>query len=120
MPWCNNTVGQHKIGKNKQVCEIHRNSKQHEVDKFKMSHGCANHGGLRYGFPCYCKQAVIDPQQLDINHIDGNNLNRDPSNIEILGVACHRLVTKRFEHHCSRNSDDRRAKLAETGLFEFA
>jgi len=119
MPWCNNTVGEHRPGRNKQVCSAHRTHKKHEVDHFKMSQGCANHDN-HYGFLCFCQTTILDPQQLDINHIDGNNLNRSPENVEVLGVMCHRLVTKRYEHHLIPNYDNRRAKLASTGLFEFA
>jgi 5-methylcytosine-specific restriction endonuclease McrA len=61
---------------------------------------------------------IIDPATLDINHIDGNNGNRDPSNIEILCKMCHSVVTIRNEHH-KQPTPSRRAKLEKTDLFEF-
>lgn len=115
-PGCNTTVGQHsaKNNKNKQVCGAHRSTRKHEVDRWKMDHGCANRGG-KYGFPCVSKD-IINPVQLDINHIDGNNDNRDESNVECLCAMCHRLVTIRAEHHLRPNVS-RRAAFADTGLF---
>ena len=117
MPNCDNTVGQHRKNRaNKQVCSAHRTHRKAEVDKWKMHQGCANHDH-HYGFPCVCS-TIIDPATLDINHIDGNNGNRDPSNIEILCKMCHTVVTIRNEHH-KQPTPSRRAKLEKTDLFEF-
>lgn len=118
MPNCNNTVGQHNKAKNqnKQVCEAHRKSKKHEVDRWKMNQGCANKDG-HYGFPCV-STVILDPAQLDINHIDGNNNNRDPLNIEVLCKMCHPIVTLRNGHHLQPKFE-RRAKLAETNIFNW-
>jgi hypothetical protein len=115
-PGCNNTVGQHnsKSNKNKQVCAEHRGKRKHEVDRWKMSQGCANRDG-KYDFQCVSTD-VINPVQLDINHIDGNNDNRDESNIECLCAMCHRLVTILENHHIQHNSS-RKPKFADTGLF---
>ena len=118
MPNCNNTVGQHSKTKNtnKQVCAAHRKKRKHQVDKWKLDQGCANKDG-HYGFPCVSK-TILHPAQLDINHIDGNNGNRDESNIECLCKMCHTLVTLNNEHHL-QPKPDRRAKIINTGLFEF-
>jgi hypothetical protein len=118
LPFCFNTVGQHSKVKNvnKQVCSAHRTSRKDVVDKWKMNSACANKNG-HYGFPCVCT-TIQDPSQLDINHIDGNNDNRDPDNIEVLCAMCHRMVTLREQHHLTIKKS-RRAKLAETGLFKF-
>ena len=118
-PGCGNTVGQHSKLKNtnKQVCSAHRKQRKHEVDKWKMDKRCANHDG-HYGFPCVCT-VILHPSTLDINHIDGNNCNREESNIEILCKMCHTHVTIKHEHHL-QPKPDRRIKLAPTGLFEFA
>ena len=119
MPNCGNTVGQHsKVkNKNKQVCSAHRTRKKLEVDNWKMQQGCAN-SDHHYGFPCVCS-TIIEPATLEINHIDGNNSNRDPSNIEVLCSMCHRTATLRQEHHLNQTTEDRRTKLANTGLFDF-
>lgn len=118
MPNCNTTVGQHSKSKNKnkQVCSAHRTNKKSEVDKWKTNNGCANTDG-HYGFPCVCS-VILDPATLDINHIDGKNDNRDPSNVEVLCAMCHRLVTMRNEHH-KQLTPSRRTKLADTKLFDF-
>lgn len=118
MPNCHHTVGQHnkKTNKNKQVCNAHRTTKKHEVDRWKMNQGCANSDG-HYGFPCICKH-ILDPAQLDINHIDGNNDNRDPSNIEVLCKMCHTMVTLRNEHHLQPKRT-RAPKIVDSGLFEW-
>lgn len=116
MPNCNKTVGQHsaKNNVNKQVCAAHRTTRKSEVDKWKMDQGCNNSDG-HYGIPCVSSD-ILDPCQLDINHIDGDNDNRDEKNIEVLCSMCHRIVTIREEHH-KKPRKSRRTKLADTGLF---
>ena len=120
MPSCWNTVGQHSTqrNKNKQVCERHRNARKSEVDKWKLQQGCANRDS-HYGFPCVCT-TIFEPSTLDINHIDGNNDNRDPANIEVLCAMCHRTATIRQKHHLNQNKDTRRSKIADTELFDFS
>jgi hypothetical protein len=116
IPNCHNTVGQHKPGKNKQVCSAHRTHRKNETDKWKMDNGCSNKDG-HYGFPCVCS-VILDPATLDINHIDGNNMNRDTSNIEILCKMCHTMVTLMNEHHLQPSPSDRRPKIYDpNGLF---
>ena len=105
MPSCHNTVGEHKPGKNKQVCNMHRTTRKHEVDEWKLSQGCANKTG-KYGFKCVCSE-IIDPATLDINHIDGNNFNRDPANVEVLCKMCHTTATILQEHHLTTGGDRR-------------
>lgn len=104
MPQCNNTVGQHskQRNKNKQVCDAHRRQRKDEVDNWKLSLGCQNKDGFfgdgKYGFKCVCTM-IRTPASLDINHIDGNNDNRDPNNIEVLCKMCHSEVTIQQKHH---------------------
>jgi hypothetical protein len=117
MPNCHNTVGQHRANNNKQVCSAHRTYRKNEVDLWKMEMGCSNKDG-HYGFACVCK-TIIDPATLDINHIDGNNGNRDPSNLEILCKMCHTVITLRLEHH-KQSKSSRRLQIADTDLFEFS
>jgi hypothetical protein len=117
MPNCHKTVGQHnkQTNKNKQVCSTHRTKRKNEVGTWKMNQGCANRDG-HYGFPCSCC-IILDPAQLDINHIDGNNSNRDPANIEVLCKMCHIMVTLRNQHHL-QPKQSRNPKIVWTELWE--
>jgi hypothetical protein len=118
IPSCDKTAGQHcKIkNNNKQVCSAHRTTKKYIVDNWKMEQGCANKDG-HYGFECVC-YTIIAPETLDINHIDGNNNNRDPSNIEVLCKMCHTVVTMKFNHHKTTKTP-RESVNADTGLFDW-
>lgn len=117
MPNCTNTVGQHdkRTNKSKQVCAAHRTHRKHEVDRWKLAKGCNNKDG-HYGFPCVCSN-ITHPATLDINHIDGNNGNRHPDNIEVLCKMCHTRVTMEKSHHLQARPD-RRPKLVKNPLFE--
>lgn len=102
IPYCTTTVGFHKKNKNgthanKQVCEYHRRRGKAETDIWKLSQGCANKDA-HYGFACV-SSTILHSATLDINHIDGNNLNRDPKNIEVLCKMCHTVVTINEGHH---------------------
>jgi hypothetical protein len=47
-----------------------------------------------------CKECSFVPQhscQLDVDHIDGNHLNNDPSNLQTLCANCHRLKTYLYD-----------------------
>jgi len=44
----------------------------------------------------YCQQCgfnPVHPSQLDVDHIDGDRWNNDPSNLQTLCANCHRLKT---------------------------
>jgi hypothetical protein len=44
----------------------------------------------------FCERCGFVPEhvcQLDVDHIDGNNSNNDPSNFQTLCANCHRLKT---------------------------
>jgi len=56
----------------------------HNKDRFK----------LELDKCCKCGFIPVDECQLDIDHIDGNNKNRDSSNLQVLCANCHRLKTK--------------------------
>lgn len=43
----------------------------------------------------HCGFIPEHPCQLDVDHIDGNNSNNDPSNYQTLCANCHRLKTYR-------------------------
>lgn len=42
-----------------------------------------------------CDFIPVHPSQLDIDHIDGNHENNDPSNLQVICANCHRLKTYR-------------------------
>ncbi len=42
-----------------------------------------------------CGFVPEDICQLDVDHIDGNHQNNDPTNLQTLCANCHRLKTKR-------------------------
>lgn len=113
LPGCTATVGQHsKVkNKNKTFCAAHRTTKKAEADKFKMDRGCENVNG-KYEFNCVCSHVRV-PESLDINHIDGNNDNRDPSNIEVLCRMCHSEITIKQEHHLSSKKGSRELELSD-------
>lgn len=41
-----------------------------------------------------CTATIEDPCQLDVDHVDGDNTNNDPTNLMTLCANCHRLKTK--------------------------
>lgn len=40
-----------------------------------------------------CGFVAVHPCQLDVDHIDGDKVNNDPSNLQTLCANCHRLKT---------------------------
>jgi len=125
LPNCDNKVGYHRIKANKRaegysivwknMCEKHRKGKGKTlVDRWKMQQGCCNSNG-KYGLSC--TSVISDSGQLQINHIDGNNSNRDDKNIEVICGNCHTLATKINKHHMP-NRNDRHSKIANPDLFE--
>jgi 5-methylcytosine-specific restriction endonuclease McrA len=49
--------------------------------------------------------------QIDIDHIDGNHANNDPSNLQLLCANCHRLKSY-IERLAKHNHDDDEVELA--------
>jgi 5-methylcytosine-specific restriction endonuclease McrA len=50
----------------------------------------------------YCEMCgfiAVHQVQLDVDHIDGNHANGDPSNLMTLCANCHRLKTQRNSDH---------------------
>lgn len=41
----------------------------------------------------FCTATILHPCQLDVDHIDGDNNNNDPSNLMTLCSNCHRMKT---------------------------
>jgi uncharacterized protein YlaI len=118
---CTNKVGYHNVTteKNgtisvswKNCCEPHRNERKLEVDNWKLQQGCSN-VDAHHGFKCTA--TIMYPEQLDINHIDGNRKNNNPANKEILCKNCHARVTIQNKHHLNRYIYD---TILPTELFE--
>lgn len=113
IPNCCERVDYHSIKTNKVIagiapkwksmCEKHRRKGigRDLANRWKMQQGCENKNG-KYGLAC--TSVISDPGQLQINHKDGNNLNRDASNIEVLCGNCHVLATKQNRHHLPRTT----------------
>lgn len=97
-------------------CGKHRENKRFKfiADRWKLQQGCVNQDGRYGGVPC--SSTIISAGQLDINHIDGNNLNRDSTNIEVICSNCHHVATIQNNHHL-RQDYKRSLDFAETGLF---
>ena len=68
------------------LCSTHRKNRYKDVEKIK----CA-----------ICGFIAVHKAQLDIDHIDGNRLNHDPANLQVLCANCHRLKTMENEDHLS-------------------
>jgi len=83
----------------KNFCEFHRKEGKSEVDRWKMKQGCANIDA-HHGFKCTA--TILGPEQLQVNHQDGNRQNTDIDNLEILCANCHARVTISENHHLNR------------------
>jgi 5-methylcytosine-specific restriction endonuclease McrA len=53
-----------------------------------------NKGNYTKSLICeFCGFKAIHPVQIDVDHIDGNHDNNEPSNLQSLCANCHRLKT---------------------------
>jgi 5-methylcytosine-specific restriction endonuclease McrA len=122
---CRNRVGYHSRkaradGKGytcnyKTCCEDHRGPMKPAVDNYKMSKGCENVDG-RLGY--VCTATIVDPCQLEIDHIDGNKHNNTLENRQILCSNCHHVKTKMFKDHL--NSYSTQVDVSDNPLFDIA
>jgi 5-methylcytosine-specific restriction endonuclease McrA len=81
----------------------YNNRCRNSVDRWKNITGNGNplRGTGRRYYKKYredkCSRCGFVPEdecQLDVDHIDGNHSNNDPSNLQTLCANCHRLKTK--------------------------
>ncbi len=102
---CGNLAKKHRIN-SKGVQTYHTTCSSCQAKKYNQGVPGARGGSNRSAITRYTNQfkddkcaecgfVAIDPCQLDIDHIDGNYLNNDPSNWVTLCANCHRLKTKR-------------------------
>ena len=73
----------------------------HRYRKYRLSY-CENQDG-RLGF--ICTSNIIDDCMLDTDHIDGNNNNNDPNNLQTLCKCCHAYKTLINEDHKNRYAE---------------
>ena len=61
----------------------------------KMCHKCriTDYRKHKRDYCELCGFKALVPAQLDVDHIDGNRANSDPSNLQTLCANCHRLKT---------------------------
>lgn len=86
---CGNLVASKGAGKYRKTCyKCHMTGK-----RFKLDH---------------CERCGFIPEdlvQLDIDHINGDRTNNDPSNLQTLCANCHRLKTKAFDDWNKRREE---------------
>lgn len=51
----------------------------------------------------HCGFVALHPCQLDVDHVDGNRDNDDPSNFRTLCANCHRLKTQLQKDHVPKD-----------------
>lgn len=72
----------------------YENSK-HPYRRYRKNY-CENADGrLNYK----CTTTIVDDYLLDVDHIDGNPSNNDPSNLQTLCACCHRVKTRMYEDY---------------------
>lgn len=79
-------------------CKAESESKRYFSPEINSANKPRHHGKI---YKLYkketCEKCNFVPQhtcQLDVDHIDGNKSNNDPSNLQTLCANCHRLKTK--------------------------
>lgn len=84
--------GRPKYLKRCEACyRAHKASRVNGARQFKLTHKKPHCEA--------CGFLAKHPAQLDVDHIDGNRLNNDPSNFQTLCANCHRLKTIQSKDH---------------------
>lgn len=79
-------------------CNVRKKEKRHDREGLRSRCSSCRKGTHPYlkfkqKFCCRCNFVAENSCQLDVDHIDGNHSNNDPSNLQTLCANCHRLKT---------------------------
>jgi hypothetical protein len=105
------------VKRNKDGTKKYRNtcSKHHKMDlKLTKKDYCENVDG-RLGFTC--TSTILNPCQLQLDHIDGNKFNNDPANHQTLCACCHAYKTHQEKNHLKRYN--KKVKTTFTSIFQY-
>lgn len=69
---------------------IEYTNSRHPYLRYRKNY-CENHDGSKLGFRC--TSTILISAQLDVDHIDGDPSNNDPSNLQTLCKCCHTYKT---------------------------
>lgn len=79
------------------LCSRHRNAGREAVNKWKLKTGCQDS-------TCDCK--IRGPEELTIDHIDGNKFNSKNGNIQILCSNADKRKTKQNADYLKRYDNE--------------
>ena len=97
--------------KYRSLCSKHHRNRTN-LKNYKKDY-CENQDG-HLGFPCTA--TIIDPCQIQVDHVDGDRYNGAPDNLKSYCGNCHAVKTKRNNDHLNRY--DHVVKTTEDELFE--
>ncbi len=86
-------------------------NKHHELQYGMISSGKRKHWRIKKDHCETCNFKAEHSCQLDVDHIDGNHDNNEPSNLQTLCSNCHRLKTWKNKDYSKRkfvNQHDKR------------
>lgn len=125
MEGCNNYADNAGYGNYHEYCSSHHKGKYLMNDWIYKQHRenyCENIDG-RLGFKC--TTTIVAPNwMLEVDHIDGDNENNEPENLQTLCACCHRVKTMLNEENLPKNKRKKYLEklhfdeLKEAGYFD--